>query len=108
MGPPVFCLVAAAHAHTVDDFIFLKVGVKIAQTDAEVESQSFAEPQLVAGGESAANQVALTARFGELIVELARLEHSAQIPCLAAAYIIAHLGHNLPQSVAAVFVVPAP
>lgn len=36
-APPVLCLVAAAYTHTVNDLIFFKIGIQVAQTEVEIK-----------------------------------------------------------------------
>ena len=41
---PIFCLVAAAYAHTIDDFIFLEIGIQVAQAEVEIKRQCLVQP----------------------------------------------------------------
>lgn len=97
-----------AHAHAVDDRVFLIVGVQVSEPEREVEREALAERQDVASGQPAAQKVALASRLGELVVEGAGLEHQAEVAAPRLTHIITHLGSHLPEGVAALLVVPRP
>ena len=100
MRPMLILLMAKNYGSVSSATLHAAVGLELLHTASLVHDDVVDESTERRG------QASVNALYDNKVAVL--LEDSAQIPCLAAAYIIAHLGHNLPQSIAAVFVVPAP
>ena len=80
----------------------------IADAEVEIKRKGIVEFQLITSDDTTAHEVALTACFGQLVVELPGLVHRTDIAPFLLAEIPSHFGGHFPKGIAAVLVVPAP